>query len=281
MSQAGLHAEQITFWNGPGGEHWVAEQARMEAMLAPIGDAVLAHAAARQGEIVLDVGCGYGVTAAKLAHSVGPTGRVIGLDVSAPMLALARTRTAGMTNINWIEADAATYTFTPASVDLVFSRFGVMFFGDPTAAFANLRRALRPGGRLVFACWRTAQENPWIQVPGRAIAAHAPLPPSPGPDDPGMLSFGDPARVTRILTRAGFATPRFTKFDLNIDIGGGNGLEDAIQQAMSMRPARQALEHQSDKIRAAAAASVRAALAPYVVGDRVALPGAVWLVDAV
>lgn len=281
MSQSDLHAEQVAFWNGPGGVHWVAEQARMEAMLAPVADAALAHAAARAGEIVLDIGCGYGITAARLARAVGPTGRVIGLDVSAPMLELARTRTTDISNIEWVEADAATYAFTPASADLVFSRFGVMFFGDPTAAFANLRRALRPSGRLVFACWRAAADNPWLQIPARAIAAHVAMPPRPGPEDPGMLSFADPARVTRILTQAGFATPRFTKFDIDIDIGGGNGLEDATRQAMSMRPARQALEQQPDEVRAAAAASVRAALAPYVVGDTVALPGAVWLVDAV
>ncbi|MEO9190150.1 MAG: class I SAM-dependent methyltransferase [Acetobacteraceae bacterium] len=279
MSQAGLHAQQIAFWNGPGGERWVAEQARMEAMLAPIGDAVLAHAAARPGEVVLDVGCGYGITAARLARAVGPTGRVIGLDVSAPMLELARTRTVGITNIEWVEADATTHAFSPASVDLVFSRFGVMFFGDPTAAFANLRRALRPDGRLVFACWRPAEENPWIQIPAKAVAAHVVLPPGPGPEDPGMLSFGDPVRVIRILTQAGFATPRFTKFDLNLDIGGG--LEDATQQALSMRPVQQGLQEQPEPVRAAAADAVRAALAPYVKGDKVMLPGAVWLVEAV
>ncbi len=281
MSHAELHAQQVAFWNGPGGARWVAEQARMEAMLAPVADALVAHAAARPGEIVLDVGCGYGVTVVKLAQAVGPAGRVIGLDVSAPMLELARTRTADVANVEWILADAATHPFAPASVNLVFSRFGVMFFGDPAAAFANLRRALRPGGRLVFACWRAVEENPWIGVPAKAIAAHLPPLPRPGPEEPGMLSFADPARVTRILSQAGFATPRFTKFDLTIDIGGGNGLDDATEQALSMRPVSQALLDQPEAVRAAAAASARTALASYVVGNTVGLPGAVWLVDAV
>ncbi|MBV9115949.1 MAG: class I SAM-dependent methyltransferase, partial [Acetobacteraceae bacterium] len=257
---AELHAQQVAFWNGPGGERWVAGQAQMEAMLAPVADALIAHASVRQGETVLDVGCGYGVTALVLAQAVGPKGRVIGLDVSAPMLALARARSAGVANIEWIEADAATHAFAPASVDLVFSRFGVMFFGDPAAAFANLRRALRPGGRLVFACWRTAEENPWIQVPAKAVFAHVPPPPRPGPEDPGMLSFGDPARVRRILTQAGFGAPRFTKLDLTIDLGGGQGLEDATAQALSMRPVSEVLLDQPDPVRAAAVASVRAAL---------------------
>jgi SAM-dependent methyltransferase len=280
MSEAERHAEQVAFWNGPGGERWVADQARMEAMLAPVADALIAHASVRPGEVVLDVGCGYGVTAIMLARVVGPTGRVIGLDVSAPMLELARARSAGITNIEWIEADATTYGFVPGSVDLVFSRFGVMFFGDPVAAFANLRRALRPEGQLVFACWRTIEENPWIQVPAKAVFAHVPPPPRPGPDDPGMLSFGDPARVARILADAGFGTPRFTKLDLTIDLGGGGGLDDATEQALSMRPASQILLDQADSVRAAVAASVRAALAPYVTGNTVGLPGAVWLVDA-
>jgi SAM-dependent methyltransferase len=278
--QAEMHAEQIAFWNGPGGERWVADQARMEAMLAPVGEALIAHAAVRPGEIVLDVGCGYGATAMVLARAVGPTGRVIGLDVSAPMLRLARARAVGIANIGWIEADAATYAFEPGSVDLVFSRFGVMFFGDPVAAFANLRRALRPNGRLAFACWRTTEENPWIQVPAQAVFAHVPPPPRPGPEDPGMLSFGDPARVGRILTQAGFGTPRFTKLDLTIDLGGGRGLDDATEQALSMRPASQILLDQPDSVRAAVAASVRAALVPYAAGSTVGLPGAVWLVDA-
>ncbi len=277
---AELHAQQVAFWNGPGGERWVADQARMEAMLAPVAEALIAHASVRPGEVVLDVGCGYGVTALALAQAVGPSGRVIGLDVSAPMLQLARARSDGIANVEWVEADAAAHAFAPASVDLVFSRFGLMFFGDPAAAFANLRRALRPDGRLVFACWRTAEENPWIQIPAKAVSAHVTLPPRPGPEDPGMLSFGDPARVARILAQAGFGTPRFTKLNLTIDLGGGRGLDDATEQALSMRPASEVLLDQPESVRAAVAASVRAALAPYVAEGRVGLPGAVWLVDA-
>lgn len=278
MSQAELHAQQIAFWDGPGGDQWVAEQARMEAMLAPVADAVLAHAAAKPGESVLDVGCGYGITALRLAREVGPFGRVIGLDVSAPMLELARTKSAGIANIEWIRADATTHAFAPASFDLVFSRFGVMFFGDPVEAFANLRRATRARGRLSFACWRGIEENPWIAVPARAVGAHVGLPPQPGPEDPGMLSFADPERVTRILTAAGFATPRFTRLDLSVVIG--TGLEDAAKQALAMRPVRQALDSAPEPTRAAAAASVREALAPHQVGGKVGLPGAVWLVDS-
>lgn len=277
---ATLHEEQVAFWSGPGGENWVAAQDRMEAMLVPVADAILAKAAAQPGERVLDIGCGYGITAARLAQAVGPAGHVIGLDVSPPMLALARTRTAGLTNIEWVEADATTHAFPPASIDLLFSRFGVMFFGDPVAAFTNLRKAARPTGRLVFACWRGLEENPWLHVPRRAVAAHVALPPPPELDDPGMLSFADPARVSRILTQAGFTAPTFEKADFDIDVGAGRGLDDAVAHMLSMRPIRAALEDAPEPARAAAADAVREALAPHVTGGRVALGGAIWLVTA-
>ncbi len=282
MSQsAELHAQQIAFWNGPGGARWVAEQARMEVMLAPVADAALARAAARPGEVVLDVGCGFGTTTAALARAVGPAGRVIGLDVSTPMLERARARFADLPTIDWVLADAATHAFAPASVDLVFSRFGVMFFGDPAAAFANLRQALRPEGRVAFACWRAPDENPWAQVPLKAASAHLPELPRPGPDDPGMFSFGDPARVRRILGQAGFAPPRFTPLDLTIDIGGGEGLEGAVTQAMLLGPVGRVLPEQPETVRVAVAAAMRAALAPLARDSVVALPGAVWLVETV
>ena len=281
MSRAAtLHEEQVAFWSGPGGENWTADQDRVDAMLAPVADAILAKAAARPGERVLDIGCGFGITAARLAQAVGPKGHVIGLDVSPPMLALAKTRSAGMTNIEWVEADAATHTFPPASLDLLFSRFGVMFFGDPVAAFANLRRAVRPTGRLVFACWRGLGENPWLHVPRRAVAAHVALPPPPEPDDPGMLSFADPGRVSRILTQAGFSAPTFEKADFDVDIGAGRGLEDAVAHMLSMRPTRATLENAPEPARAAATEAVRAALAPFAAGGQVALGGAIWLVKA-
>ncbi len=282
MSRADtLHEEQVAFWSGPGGENWVNEQARMEAMLAPVADTILAAAAPRSGESVLDIGCGYGITAARLAQSVGPTGHVIGLDVSPPMLALARTRTAEMANIEWVEADATTYAFPAASIDLLFSRFGVMFFGDPVAAFTNLRRAARPTGRLVFTCWRGIEENPWLHVPSRAVGAHVTLPSRPEPDDPGMLSFADPARVSRILTQAGFAAPHFDKVDFDIDIGGGNGLEGAVTHMLSMRPNRMAIEQAPQAVRTAATDAVRAALVPYAAGVRVELGAAIWVVKTV
>jgi len=276
---AARHAEQLAYWDGPGAEHWVREQERMDAMLAPVAEALLAHAAVPAGAVVLDIGCGCGATSVALAKLVGPAGRVIAADVSAPMLARARERTASFGNVDCILADAATHHFRPGEVDLMVSRFGVMFFGDPVAAFANIRRAMKPGGRVAFACWQGLGDNPWARIPLHAAYEHVPSLPKPGPEDPGPFSFADPGRVTRILPSAGFAMPRFTPLELTVDLAaGGAGLDDAAAQATRIGPASRALREQPEAARAAAAAAIRAALAPHVVGDRVPLPGAVWLV---
>ncbi len=275
-----LHRDQVDYWNGIGGAHWVDEQARTDIVLAPVSRAVIGHAGIRAGDAVLDVGCGCGSAALELAGLVGASGRVVGLDVSGPMLARARERAAGLANVEFIQADAATRDFAAPFADVLFSRFGVMFFGDPTAAFANLKRALKPGGRLVFACWRTFDENPWMQVPLYAAYAHVPRLPRPGPEDPGPFAFADPARVTRILTGAGFAAPRFTSVDVALDIAAGRGLDEAVAQATAIGAASRALQDQPAAARTAATAAIREALAAYLKGDSVTLAGAIWLVDA-
>jgi SAM-dependent methyltransferase len=272
-----LQADQFAYWNGPGAEHWVAQQAHTDLMLAPAADALIAHAAPRPGERVLDLGCGCGSTTLLLAPIVGGTGHVTGLDFSAPMLRVARRRGAGLANVAWAEADASSYTPTQP-FDLLVSRFGVMFFGDPVAAFANLRRTLRPGGRLAFVCWRPIAENPWMQVPLHAAYQHVPRLPKPGPEDPGPFAFADPERVIRILTGAGWSDPRFAKLDLELDIAAGGGLDAAVAQATQIGAASRALRDAPEAARPAAVAAIRAALAPHVDGNRVTLPGAMWLV---
>ena len=149
------NAEQIEYWNGAVGECWAAFQPVLDKALSAISDTALAFAAAKPGERVLDVGCGTGTTTYALAKTVGPGGDVTGVDISRPMLAVARSRGVG---VNFREADAATHLFHPTH-DLVFSRFGVMFFADPAAAFANIRKAIAPHGRLAFVCWRDMKEK--------------------------------------------------------------------------------------------------------------------------
>ncbi len=273
------HSNQIAYWNGPGGAAWVAQQAHTDAMLAPVAAALIAHAAPQPGERVLDIGCGCGATSLALAERIGD-GHVTGLDVSAPMLAVAAGRGSDPARLTWLCADAAAHAFPKAGFDLLTSRFGVMFFGDPTAAFANLRRAVRPGGRLAFACWRSPAENPWMAVPLAAAAPHLPESPPTDPTAPGPFAFADPARVTRILTAAGWSAPRLTPVDLLLDLAAGGGLDSAVAQMKQIGAAARALREQPPEVVQAALDAVRAALRPHVDGAAVRLRGGIWLVSA-
>lgn len=275
-----FNEDQRTRWNGIDGEYWAANQDRLDRTLAPVVAPLLAFAAPRAGSTVIDAGCGCGATTIELARAVGPSGRVLGIDVSKPMLALAAERVREFANASTLEGDAAELPLRDVHADLIVSRFGVMFFGDPVAAFANLRTGLAPGGCLRFACWRSINENPWLQIPLHAVYEHAPRLPKPDPEEPGPFSFADPARVTRILTGAGFSAPSFTPLDLQMDLAAGGTLEDAVTQSASMGPAKKALADQPDDIRAAAIEAIRRALAPYASADGVSLPAAVWLVAA-
>jgi SAM-dependent methyltransferase len=213
---------------------------------------------------------------------VGPAGRVTGIDLSSAMMAEAARRAAadGLANARFVAGDASTYPFDPASFDLVFSRFGVMFFGDPAAAFGHLRQALRSGGRLVFLCWRPFKDNPWALVPFMAGAPFLPPLPRPGPDDPGPFSFGDADRVRRILGAAGFAAVAIDAIDEVLPLSSG-GLDEAVAQATGIGPLARALRDAPTEARAKVVEAVRAALTPHLVDSAVRLPAACWLVKAV
>src|SRR5450755_3808683 len=167
-----FNEEQRERWNGADGEYWACQQDRLDRTLAPVTGPLLAFAAPRSGSIVIDVGCGCGATTIELARAVGPSGRVVGLDVSQPMLARATERLREFSNADCRLGDAGSLPVDDIRADLIISRFGVMFFGDPVAAFANLRTALAPGGRVRFACWRPISENPWLQIPLHAVYEH-------------------------------------------------------------------------------------------------------------
>ncbi|MEI9985485.1 MAG: class I SAM-dependent methyltransferase [Aliidongia sp.] len=274
-----LQAEQVAYWNGAGGAHWVAQQEQTDRVMAEIAALALARADARPGEVVIDVGCGCGATTIGLAKAVQPGGRVVALDVSAPMLDRARERMAAA-NVEFMLADAATHPFAETAADLLFSRFGVMFFGDPTAAFANLRRALKPGARVVFACWREPAANPWMMVPLAAAYEHVPRLPKPGPEDPGPYSFSDAARVERILTDAGYVEPSFEPVDLTMDLAVGGGLDAAVSYVLAIGATSRAIEGQPAEMLAKVTESVGRALAPFVQGNKVPLPAAIWIVRA-
>jgi SAM-dependent methyltransferase len=271
-----FNAEQHARWNGANGEFWAGQQARLDRTLAPVMEPLLACAAPRSGATVMDVGCGCGATTVELARAVGPSGRVVGVDISEPMLALARERLVEFANAACRLGDAASLPLQDLRAELIFSRFGIMFFGDPITAFTNLRTGLIHGGRLRFACWRPISENPWLQIPLHAVYEHVPRIPKPDPEEPGPFSFADTERVTRILTAAGFTPPAFTPLNIQVDLAAGGTFEDAAMQASEMGPARRALENQPDDVRALALASVRRALA----ASGTKLAGGVWLVAA-
>ena len=277
---AQFNADQLAFWNGQGGHTWVARQKHTDIILAPVSDALLALAAPRTGERVLDVGCGCGAVTLEFARAVGPTGRVLALDISAPMLAEGKMRAAaaGITNIDWREADAATTALD--RFDLLASAFGTMFFGDPVAAFTHMRGAANPGARMAFVSWRPLTENPWMEVPMQAVLPHVPPRPKPVPNAPGMFAFADPQRVTQVLTAAGWAPPRFDKLDLNLDIAAGRGLEEAVVQSTKIGAVNSWLRGQPAEVVAAAIASVLEALTAHLDGDSVRLRGAIWLVSS-
>jgi SAM-dependent methyltransferase len=274
------NADQIAYWNGPAGQRWLERQRWLDEMLAPASEVLLERAAPRAGEVVLDIGCGGGTTSVELARRVAPGGRVVGVDVSQPLLGRARELGQGLP-IEFSLGDATTHPFEPGRADLLFSRFGVMFFADPVRAFVNMRRGLRAGARLAFACWRHPRENPWAMVPLIEAYKHVPRMPELGPEDPGPFSFAAEQRVRRILEQAGFAAVQLDPVDLRLDLAGGRGLDAAVEAALNTGPASRALDGQPAELRAATADSMRAALAARQVGDTVPLAAAIWIVQAV
>lgn len=278
---AEANAEQRAYWNEQAGPIWVAMQERMDAQIGAHGARALAVLNARPGERVLDVGCGCGDTALAIARAVGAGGRVLGLDLSAPMLARARERAAaaGAANVSFEQADAQTHALPAGAFDALFSRFGVMFFEAPAAAFANLARGLRPGGRLVFACWQPPKANPWVAVPLAALAAVVPLPPAPPEGAPGPFAFGDPERVRGILAEAGFADIAFRSEELAMGFGG---IDEAAAFLTELGPASRAVREAGggEALKEKAQAAIRNALVPYARGGPVELGSAIWVVSA-
>jgi ubiquinone/menaquinone biosynthesis C-methylase UbiE len=274
------NADQIAYWNGPGGQRWARRQQAQDVLLAPIADILIDRARPKAGERIVDVGCGSGVTTIAFAQKVGASGHVLGVDVSSPMLEQARASKPASAPVEFVLADATVFPFDPASVDLVTSRFGVMFFADPAKSFSNMLGALRPSGRLAFACWRVPRENPWMMTPLQAVYKHAPKLPQQGPEDPGPFSFASEARVHRILDAAGFKNIAMEPCDLALDIAIGGGLDAAVRGALEIGPASRALEDQPAEVREAATQSIREALALHVKGNTVPLPAAIWIVTA-
>jgi ubiquinone/menaquinone biosynthesis C-methylase UbiE len=275
-----LNADQIAYWNGPGGQRWADRDAVQEVLLGPIAEVLIDRAGPKPGERVIDVGCGAGATTLIFAKAIAPNGFALGLDVSGPMLARARDIAPKDLPLDFVLADATVHPFEPASFDLLTSRFGVMFFADPVASFTNLRRALKPSGRLAFVCWREPRENPWMMTPLQAVYQHVPKMPPVGPEDPGPFAFASEERVRRILNGAGFADVAMVPHNLAMDIAIGRGLDAAVDGSLQIGPASRALQGHPPEVVDAAKASIREALSPFVKGQSVPLQGSIWIVTA-
>jgi len=271
------NAKQVEYWNGRVGERWARRYSRIDQNLQEITPRALTFAGARAGERALDVGCGSGTTTLALAGAVAPGG-VTAIDISRPMLEVARARAAeAKADIRFHLADASDFAFAP-QFDLVFSRFGVMFFADPVAAFANLRRALKPGGRLRFVCWRKVAENRWASAPFEA-AKHL-LPPAEPSDPlaPGPYAFADAARVEKILSDAGFRDVTIQRLDCAFYMGAD--ADEAALEALNVGPLAYAARDLDDAARAEARETVAATMEQFKTPAGITPPAACWLVGA-
>ena len=270
-------------WNGDSGDRWAANIDRLDRMLIDFGAAAIKAAAARPGERILDIGSGSGTSSFELARLTGVDGHILGIDISQRLVDLAQAATPVGAPVTFACANAATAPLPAGSFDLLFSRFGVMFFDDPTAAFAHLRQALKPNGRTAFVCWRGAQENDWLRLPVAAIRDIVDIAPA-DPDAPGPFAFGDAARLERILADAGFADVVITPFDTVISYGHGEtgeqAIDDALDLAFQVGPLARILADKPDAVRDQAADAVRAAFARRAQGTSVLIDGAAWIVTA-
>lgn len=269
---------QREYWNSQVGEEWVRHADAIDAMLAELTRATFEALALKAGERALDIGCGSGATTLMAADRVGPSGQAVGLDISQPLLNLARRRAKGRENVSFIEADAGAGAIAGAPFDAAFSRFGVMFFDDPVAAFANIRSALTPKGRLAFACWRPFAENHWTMLPLTSLTPmlKAPLPP-PDPDAPGPFALADAAKIDRILSASGWRDISVTPWDGLAVIGAD--ADEAAAFLLKIGPCARAINEQGLD-----AAEARRRLVDFLTRRQsargVALPAACWIVRA-
>lgn len=270
--------DNTEYWNEDGGRNWVANIEATEALLEPLSQRLLDRAAARPGDTVLDVGCGGGRTTLDLAAAVRPGGQVVGVDVSAPILAVARERAVAADNVQFELADATNADLGPARFDLLFSRFGVMFFDEPVAAFTNLRRSLKPGARSVFVCWRAMDENPWLATPAAAAFEILPPPEPPDPEAPGPFAFADEGRTRGILEQAGFADIGHEAIDHQMS---WPDVDTAVSYLLQMGPAGALLREANDEaITREVTAAVRDVFEQHQSPAGVQMRSSAWIVSA-
>lgn len=275
--EASSKDEQAKLWNGRSGNAWVELAPVLDKVFAPLRDLLVKDVAEASARRVLDVGCGTGDTTIEIARRLGQNGSCIGVDISEPMLALARERAekAGVP-ATFVRADAQTHAFEPGAFDMIVSRFGVMFFEDSVAAFANLRRAVRENGSLRFLTWRSPAENPFMTTAERAVAPLLPELPPRKPDGPGQFAFADDGKVRRILEQSGWVDVEIRP----IDVPCATLEKYLVPYFTRLGPLGAFLAEAGEELRAKIVPAVRAAFEPFVHGDEVRFTAACWTVGA-
>lgn len=282
MSETETNKEQREFWDGTAGESWVRNQEQLDGQLAPFANAAVRDAGVTARQSVLDIGCGCGASTLAAARVVGSGGHVLGVDLSSEMLAHAagRAEAEGLTNVSFLLADAQVHEFDEGSFDAVISRFGIMFFDDPVAAFSNIARAMKPGARFAGACWQSVDRNPWMMLPVIEALKLVEMELPNDPTAPGPFAFADKARVGGILDAAGFSDVSFRSFEPELSVGGGAELERTAEFLMELGPMRRALLDADDDQRAAVREAVAGAIAPFETPSGVVMPSAAWILSA-
>jgi ubiquinone/menaquinone biosynthesis C-methylase UbiE len=272
-----MNKEQIDLWNGAAGQAWVDRQESLDRLFAPFERLLADIATDRKAKRVLDVGCGTGATTLAIARRLGAQAACTGVDISEPMVALARERAQReRLNARFVIADAQAHAFAPASFDLIVSRFGVMFFEDPIAALANLHRASATNAALRLIAWRSAADNPFMTAAERAAAPYLPAIPARKPDEPGQFGFADANRVRSILEQSGWKDVANEPLDLECTLPAS----ELDAYVTKLGPLGRVLGDADERTRAEVLKKVRAAFAPYVHGEEVRFNAACWLISA-
>ena len=276
--------EQVEYWNGEAGKRWAKEDATMARLLQPVCEALLDHAGVEGCRKALDVGCGGGSQSLLLAQRLGAGASVLGIDISGPMLEVAADKIARTddttASLAFLQADAADHLFEPGSFDLLFSRFGVMFFDDPEGAFSNLRRALSDDGRVAFSCWQPLAANDWTRIPLQAALQYVELPAPPDPNAPGPFAFANPDRVRQILGDAGFANIAIESHTREIRFGEAPTLGESVRQLAEIGPVGRLLMDQDQDTKEKVFSAMEVVLAPYYRDGALLMSGAIWFVTA-
>ena len=276
------NSDQAEYWNDRTGPNWVRYQRQLDGQIHGLGEMAMDSAAIQPDQHVLDIGCGCGDSALGLARRVGSAGFVQGVDISQPMLDHARQRAAlePALNLRFEHCDAQTHKFPPGAFEHAFSRFGVMFFDDPVAAFSNIRDTLKETGRLSFVCWRGLDENPWMSLALGVACRFVDPPDAPPPGAPGPFALAAPGRIQEVLEPAGYANISVERLDQEIYLSGPGTVAEAAAHTCRMGPVARVLGDSDEETKRQVEAVLNTALAPYHDGTGVHMASACWLVGA-